>query len=1347
MCGVAAAQPVAKTANVAEASKPVEVGLPPFDIRFQSDGTPARFVRDSLARHAKGAAAAAALARLSERVEFLSVDDDAIMGTPRFVRSWKQYLTGENPNMDPSEVVRNFITEYAALFEIDGNEIPAARITRNYTDEHNGVTHLTFQQRIKGIDLFDSGIKANVDRNGRLINISSTMLPRPRGDFSPPEAKFSELEAIRAAAAGVGVVVKTDPTPAEEPQEPARKRRWNNSDDFRMDQAIETQPVYFPMSRDDIRAAWFVLVPTKGVGHTYEMVIDASDGTVLHRVDQLCEEVGSATILASTTGSSPVCGGQTRYLFSVDPSATSPGSPFGWFDTNGVAGPEFYDTRGNNVDAHTDTDADNVADSGSRPSGGFDLLFAPLLNFASSPETYRAASVVQGFYYVNHYHDRLYGFGFTEAAGNFQTNNYGRGGIGNDAIQLDCQDGSGTNNANFGTPADGSPGRCQMYLWTSTTPNRDSTFDAGVMYHELTHGLSNRLTGGPANSSALNNVQSGGMGEGWSDFVALCLTSSSTDDPNGVYPVGTYVLGQACNGAGIRRRQYSTNMGVNPLTFDAYGTSGTTPYGIARSTQVHNSGELWCSALWDCRGFLYEIYGFAANDLILQLVVDAMKLQPANPSFTQARDAVLAADLVLTGGANQRMLWTAFARRALGFSASTASSSATSMTIATDMPPATENGFWERTEAGDLPGTAMRVYASSTPTRITGTLTANDADMFRITICDRAAFIASTVGGPSGFNTFNTQLFLFSLSGAPVVFNDDSGATVQSRITGALVPSNGDYYLAISGSDRDPISSGGQMWQDTPLTTERAGDGPGAGQPISGWTGTGVSGKYSIQLAGVCAVVAPPYPVALSAIGTPSPNVVYSSCASGIVTFPLNVTAGTSPSSTGITASVNASSLGLGTIHLTGPGTGGLFSAAAAVGARPHGAYPLPFTVADAQGRTFNGTMYYAVSDTGGLCCLPTGSCATLPCNACVAQGGTYRGGILGCDLSPCSSPSEIEPNNSAAQSTDATRSFRRYTGNLFHLGFTGNISSSTDADYFNIGALQVGDVLTASQSGAPSLSGTNTDPFFRLYRAGSGSIIASDDDGGPGFDALLWRYTIATSDTYYARGFRAGTSNTGTYRIGLWLENSGATPFTGGTFTAEVEPNESIAGANNASSSWRAVQYVSTMLGTITTGDSDFFAYNFASGDLLSLRVFADSGLDARVALTNAGGTAITLEDGTSAGPSGDSPIYSYIIPSTGTYRINVLGAAGTGEYVLRVYLSTNTPPPLPCVADVDDGGGTGVPDGGVTIDDLIFYLQIFDNGDIRADVDDGSFTGGRDGGITIDDLLYYLFRFDSGC
>ncbi len=78
--------------------------------------------------------------------------------------------------------------------------------------------------------------------------------------------------------------------------------------------------------------------------------------------------------------------------------------------------------------------------------------------------------------------------------------------------------------------------------------------------------------------------------------------------------------------------------------------------------------------------------------------------------------------------------------------------------------------------------------------------------------------------------------------------------------------------------------------------------------------------------------------------------------------------------------------------------------------------------------------------------------------------------------------------------------------------------------------------------------------------------------------------------------------------------------------------------------------------------------------------------------------------------------------------------------------FLAGGTAPPR-CPADMDDGTGTGTPDGGVTIDDLLYFLDQFALGSIRADLDDGTSSGTPDGGVTIDDLLYFLQHFADGC
>src|SRR5262249_2391009 len=156
-----------------------------------------------------------------------------------------------------------------------------------------------------------------------------------------------------------------------------------------------------------------------------------------------------------------------------------------------------------------------------RPQGSPFRVFDFAMDLsAQDPTNYGSAAVTQLFYWCNWYHDRLYQLGFTEAAGNFQSNNFGRGGFGHDDVQADAEDGSWLNNANFSTPPDGSPGRMQMYLFNGMSPRRDGDLDAEIILHEHTHGLSWRLVGG---GQALGDTQSDGMGEGWSDFYGLCL--------------------------------------------------------------------------------------------------------------------------------------------------------------------------------------------------------------------------------------------------------------------------------------------------------------------------------------------------------------------------------------------------------------------------------------------------------------------------------------------------------------------------------------------------------------------------------------------------------------------------------------------------------------------------------------------------------------------------------------------------------------------------------------------------------------------------------------------------------
>jgi hypothetical protein len=158
-------------------------------------------------------------------------------------------------------------------------------------------------------------------------------------------------------------------------------------------------------------------------------------------------------------------------------------------------------------------------------------------------------------------------------------------------------------------------------------------------------------------------------------------------------------------------------------------------------------------------------------------------------------------------------------------------------------------------DAGDLPATAQIVtLPDATPcetpvTRVRGDLDASDADMYVICITDPASFSATTVGSTG----FDTQLWLFRCDGTGVVHNDDCGS-LQSCIDNSTncIQQGGIYLLAISRYNLDPVDANGQLiWNNTPFGSIRCPDGPGAANPIAGWTGsTTAAGRYAIQLQG-----------------------------------------------------------------------------------------------------------------------------------------------------------------------------------------------------------------------------------------------------------------------------------------------------------------------------------------------------------------------------------------------------------------------------------------------------------------------------------------------------------------
>jgi extracellular elastinolytic metalloproteinase len=178
----------------------------------------------------------------------------------------------------------------------------------------------------------------------------------------------------------------------------------------------------------------------------------------------------------------------------TDPQDTT-ASPNGWHKIGATTYPE---TSGNNVISYKGITYRGrglkQTTKESSLSLNFDYKQDP--NAEPTTATNLDAARTNAFYVVNTVHDIAYKYGFTEAAFNFQYDNFGKGGNGNDRVSVSVQDIAGKNNADFTTPPDGQPGAMRMYLWDITKPGRDGALENDIVVHENTHGITNRMTGG-----------------------------------------------------------------------------------------------------------------------------------------------------------------------------------------------------------------------------------------------------------------------------------------------------------------------------------------------------------------------------------------------------------------------------------------------------------------------------------------------------------------------------------------------------------------------------------------------------------------------------------------------------------------------------------------------------------------------------------------------------------------------------------------------------------------------------------------------------------------------------------
>ncbi len=606
-------------------------------------------------------------------------------------------------------VAMELVRQNSTALGLSANDIDNSAISSSYVITGTHIRMVYLQQMYKELPVFNQlhviafeNDKPVSNMGNRVANMEGKTASFVGGPSIPAAA------AVQAAFAECGINF-TDAIVPVTVSDNGRKLSFGNLGVSYVD--IVANQLWVENTTGEVHLAWQVELAPKNTSDHWLIRIDAMTALFINKNnytvscswdksenDQACTEQAAHqhdTQVATTAKATqaPFIINDANYMVVPYP-AESPNHPGGalairpnpWllapmgsnatslkWHSNGTTDYNF--TRGNNVWAYEDRNFDNVAGASDTSSTDAPLTFTKVYDFAQEPivTNNQRAATTNLFYWNNIIHDISYIYGFDEVAGNFQANNQSRGGAGNDAVNAEAQDGGGTNNANFNTPVDGTSGRMQMYLWTAATPDKDGDLDNGIILHEYTHGISNRFTGGPANSSCLANQEQ--MGEGWSDFFALMLTHDwgsalITDGFNKPRGIGTYARNEAITATGIRQYPYTTNMAVNPFTYSNV-TTVAVPHGV---------GSVWCTILWDMtwdmiqldgiNPNLYDVSATGGNSAALKLVTEGMRLQPCSPGFVTGRDAILKADTLFFGARYSCIIWKAFARRGVGVNAS-----------------------------------------------------------------------------------------------------------------------------------------------------------------------------------------------------------------------------------------------------------------------------------------------------------------------------------------------------------------------------------------------------------------------------------------------------------------------------------------------------------------------------------------------------------------------------------------------------------------------------------------------------------------------------------------------------
>ncbi|MDT5037359.1 MAG: extracellular elastinolytic metalloproteinase [Micromonosporaceae bacterium] len=722
-----------------------------------------------------------------------------ILGTPSALGPAKALDTGLST--DPETAARQYLVRNRDLFGLD--EAAVSTMDRLLVQPVGAGSVVLLRQRFGGLPAGYDGLVSVLVSGGTVIRVTSSL---SRDTRTPQPAMLSAAKAVDLALRDAGLAAGEVAPPT-------------------------VREVAVPTPLDGPRMAYAVSLTSLDSADpaAYTSYVDARTGGVLVREDLVDFESDNpewAVFPAAPPAALPPVGDpRVRWCLSPAPGCVrtvrDPASGQAW-DINVSGGTPTFTSAGNS--------ATNVVQWGAgtpptpatpKPDRNYIYPFTDQWHqarcdpagFVSAQRNDADAAVSNLFAMHNAMHDWSYRLGFTEATWNLQTVNVAPGGLGGDAEQgralANALTGS-RNNANQGTPRDGLPPTTNMFLWQPVAgaaypPCVDGDYDMTVVGHEYTHAISNRMIAGP--DDGISSFQGGSMGEAWSDLTAAEYLYENNIRPPGATPfvTGVYVTGNTTTGI----RDYDGSK--SPLNFSDIGFDLVGP-------EVHADGEIWVATNLRVRAALVKRYGAGTpavqqkcadgvlavdacpgNRRWMQLMFDSFLLQaPSQVGMIDMRDNMLAADLVRFGGANQDLIWNAFAESGLGSDA--AGSPADTDPKPSFASPFADNATVTLRPLGDSAGAVVRLYvgdyeARSVPVADTDPET-DTPDTFQIVPNTPVSLVA--VGAGFGHHRLTTQF----LPGRAQDLRLNLPRNLASTATGAVVTGDG-VNLAALGDDTE----------------------------------------------------------------------------------------------------------------------------------------------------------------------------------------------------------------------------------------------------------------------------------------------------------------------------------------------------------------------------------------------------------------------------------------------------------------------------------------------------------------------------------------------------------------